>query len=232
MRLDKYLKHALCVSRSESADLIKTKRVKVNNNIVPKDYDVQKEDVVLFDDKTVVYKEFYYYMLNKPAGYVSSRTSNDGIPVTSLIKERNDLFPVGRLDKETEGLLILTNDGSLAHHLTSPKHNVEKKYYVQLENDIKEEDKVSFNNGVMIKVDGKDYKCLPSRLEIINKNSAYVFISEGKFHQVKEMFKTVGNSVIYLKRVKEGNLELDETLKIGEYRELTESEVSELKAVK
>lgn len=232
MRLDKYLKHALCISRTDAIKLINSKQILVNNNKVSKDYDVKTTDYVTCNNKKVEYKEYYYYMLNKPSGYVSSTSSNDGIPITNLIKERNDLFPIGRLDKDTEGLIILTNDGSLAHKLTSPKYEVEKKYLVYLENDIKDEDIVSFENGIYIKVDGNDYKCLPSRLERIENNKCYVYIKEGKFHQVKEMFKAIDNVVVYLKRVKIGNLELDESLKLGEYRELTNEELDSIIPVK
>ena len=129
MRLDKYLKHALCISRNDAIKLINSKQVLVNDNKVNKDFDVNDGDLVTYNGRQVEYKEFYYYMLNKPSGYVSSTSSNDGIPVTSIIKERNDLFPVGRLDKDTEGLIILTNDGSFAHKLTSPKYEVEKNIY-------------------------------------------------------------------------------------------------------
>lgn len=232
MRLDKYIKHALCLSRSEANDLIKKGSVLVNNQVKKSDYDVKDDDLVTFNNKTVEYKEFYYYMLNKPSGYVSSTTSHNGIPVTSLIKERNDLVPVGRLDKDTEGLLILTNDGSLVHHLTSPKHNIEKKYYVNTQKNITLDDVKSFEEGIVINIDGSTYKCLPSKLDIISSSEAYVNIKEGKFHQVKEMFKATCNKVLYLKRVKEGSLELDESLKVGEYRELSEDEINCLKSVK
>ena len=232
MRLDKYLKHALCISRTDVVKLINSKQVLVNNNRVNKDYDVKDGDLVTYNGKVIEYKEYYYYMLNKPSGYVSSTSSSDGIPVTNIIKERNDLFPIGRLDKDTEGLLILTNDGSLAHKLTSPKYEVEKKYLVHAKYDIRKEDIISFENGVDIKVDGENYKCLPARLEIIENNKCYVYIKEGKFHQVKEMFKAINNEVTYLKRVKIGSLDLDDNLKNGEYRELTSEELEKIIPVK
>ena len=232
MRLDKYIKHALCITRSEANGLIKNGQILVNESVKPKDYDVTEFDVVTYNTKPVVYKEYYYYMLNKPAGYISSTAEKEGLPVTSLIKERNDLFPVGRLDKDTEGLLILTNDGALAHILTSPKHEVEKKYYVETKNNIRKEDIDLFKEGVEINLDGSIYKCLPARLEIIDQNKCYVYIKEGKFHQVKEMFKSVNNEVAYLKRVAMGDLELDNDLKIGDYRKLTEDEITYLKSVK
>ena len=232
MRLDKYIKHALCISRSEAAKAIKNGQVLVNGSSLNNDYDVKDRDIVTYKDKKIEYKEFHYYMLNKPSGYVSSTSNRDGVPVTSLIKERNDLSPVGRLDKDTEGLLILTNDGDLIHHLTSPKHNIEKKYYVESDGEVTSDDIKCFENGVMINVDGTSYKCLPARLEIIGEKKSYVYIKEGKFHQVKEMFRSINNSVVYLKRVSEGNLKLDNNLKLGEYRELTSEEVDKLKAVK
>ena len=232
MRLDKYLKHALCISRSEACELIKNKKVLVNATLASKEIDVKNDAKVLVDGKEVIYKEYYYYMLNKPSGYVSSTSDRDGKPITSLVKERCDLFPVGRLDKDTEGLIILTNDGPLAHMLTSPKKNVEKKYYVESKNDVKEEDIQAFSEGVNINLDKEIYKCLEARLERIDECKSYVYIEEGKFHQVKEMFKAIDNEVLYLKRVKEGTLDLDPNLKIGEYRELTDEEISKLKSVK
>ena len=232
MRLDKYIKHALCITRSEAIDLIKNGQILVNERVKSKDYDVVASDIITYNTKPVVYKEYYYYMLNKPAGYISSTVEKEGLPVTSLIKERNDLFPVGRLDKDTEGLLILTNDGDLAHVLTSPKHEVEKKYYVETKYSIRKEDIDLFKEGVEINLDGSTYKCLPARLEIIDQNKCYVYIREGKFHQVKEMLKSINNEVTYLKRVAMGDLELDNKLKLGEYRELNESETAYLKSVK
>ena len=232
MRLDKYIKHALCITRGDAANLIKTKQVLVNDSPKNKEYDVKEDDVVTYNERLVTYKEYYYYMLNKPAGYISSTAQKEGLPVTSLIKERDDLFPVGRLDKDTEGLIILTNDGDLAHRLTSPKHEVEKKYYVESKYKIRKEDITSFNDGVEITVDGSSYKCLPARLEIIEDNKSYVYIKEGKFHQVKLMFKAISNEVLYLKRVAMGDLELDENLEIGSYRELSNDEIAYLKSVK
>ena len=232
MRLDKYIKHSLCISRSEAINLIKNKQILVNGIAKNKDYDVTDLDIVTYNGSKIIYKEFYYYMLNKPAGYISSTVEKEGMPVTNLIKERNDLFPVGRLDKDTEGLLILTNDGDLAHRLTSPRHEVEKKYYVETREDVEKKDIDLFERGIEINLDGSTYKCLPARLEIIAKNKCYVFIKEGKFRQVKEMFKSLNNKVTYLKRVAMGELVLDNNLKSGEYRELAEDEIAYLKSVK
>ena len=178
MRLDKYIKHALCISRGESCALIKSGRVLVNNKKANASFDVKLDDIVTYNNEEIKYKEFYYYMLNKPSGYVSSTSNHDGTPVTSLIKERNDLSPVGRLDKDTEGLIILTNDGSLIHHLTSPKHNIEKKYYVESRSKVSSKDAQSFMDGIIIKVDGEDYKCLPARMEILDYKKSYVYIKE------------------------------------------------------
>jgi len=232
MRLDKYIKHALCITRGDAANLIKNRQVLVNDSPKNKEYDVKEDDVVTYNGRLVTYKEYYYYMLNKPAGYISSTAQKEGLPVTNLIKERDDLFPVGRLDKGTEGLIILTNDGDLAHKLTSPNHDVEKKYYVESKYNIRKEDIESFSEGVEITVDGANYKCLPARLEIIEDCKSYVYIKEGKFHQVKLMFKAISNEVLYLKRVAIGNLVLDENLEIGSYRELNGDEIAYLKAVK
>ena len=232
MRLDKYVKHVLCVSRSEAIDLIKNKQILVNDSTKLKDYDVNDLDIVTFNGKRLEYKEFYYYMLNKPAGYICSTTSHDGTPVTGLIKERNDLFPVGRLDKDTEGLIILTNDGGMAHKLTSPNHDIEKKYYVESKNNIRKEDIDSFLGGVDIRVDDSIYKCKPAKLEIIDDHKSCVYIKEGKFHQVKEMYKAIDNMVLYLKRTQIGEIVLDDKLDLGQYRELNEGEIAYLKSVK
>ena len=232
MRLDKYIKHTLCINRTDAVSLIKNKQILVNNVSTNKDYDVKDGDVITYNGVRIIYKEYYYYMLNKPSGYISSTVEKEGKPVTELIKERNDLFPVGRLDKDTEGLLILTNDGDLAHKLTSPKHEVEKKYYVESKYNIRKENIESFSEGVEITVDGSSYKCLPARLEIIEDGKSYVYIKEGKFHQVKLMFKTISNEVLYLKRVAIGNLNLDKDLEVGSYRELNDDEIAYLKSVK
>ena len=171
--------------------------------------------------------------MNKPKNVVSATEDAVEKTVVDILEEKDRIhkvFPVGRLDKDTEGLMLLTNDGELAHKLISPKKDVEKKYYVEVSGKLKDEYIELVENGIII--DG-GYKCKSARLEILEsteeKSRANIFITEGKFHQVKRMFKAVNNEVLYLKRVKMGNLSLDENLKLGEYRELTGKDLDELK---
>ena len=169
-------------------------------------------------------------MLNKPKGYLSATRDKNEKTVIDLINIKREIFPVGRLDKDTEGLMLLTNNGKYAHFLTSPNHHVEKKYYVELENDIKDEDIPLFCNGLEIR-DGKDelYITKQAKLDRLTSNTCYVYITEGKFHQIKRMFEKLNNKVTYLKRVKFGDIELDENLQLGQYRELTEEEIIHFK---
>ena len=235
IRLDKYLADMSVGTRSEVKVFIRKKRVTVNENIVTKEnikIDVDK-DVVAVDDIALAYEEYEYYMLNKPAGVVSATRDHIDKTVVELIKDNiNELHPVGRLDKDTEGLLILTNDGELSHNLLSPKKHVDKKYYAQISGIANVEHIEQFKNGLNI---NNEYTTKESLLEIISVDKdkciseIFVTITEGKYHQVKRMFKAVGMEVKYLKRVSMGELMLDESLKLGEYRRLTEDEVRILK---
>ena len=169
-------------------------------------------------------------MLNKPSGVVSATTDSKDKTVLDLIdnKKRKDLFPVGRLDKDTEGLLLITNDGEMAHRLLSPKKHVDKVYYAKIEGVVTEEDQKAFAEGVSL---GSGEKAKPADLEILVSDEISeirLTIQEGKFHQVKRMFESVNKKVIYLKRLSMGSLILDETLKLGEYRKLTEEEIRTL----
>lgn len=235
MRLDNFLNKALSVSRSEASKIIKDKKIIVNDKIVTKKdtYIDEQKDIIKYNGEIITYKEFIYIMLNKPKGYLSATKDGKEKTVIDLIDIKRDIFPVGRLDKDTEGLLLLTNNGKYAHYLTSPNHHVEKKYYVELEKDIKPEDIILFCEGLEIR-DGKDelYMTKPAKLDLITNNSCYVYITEGKFHQIKRMFEKLDNKVTYLKRVKFGEIELDETLKLGQYRELTEEEIKLFKQEK
>lgn len=235
MRLDNFLNKALNVSRSEASKIIKNKQIKVNDTIIIKKdtYIDEQKDVIKYKDEIIEYKEFIYIMLNKPKGYLSATTDSKDKTVIDLINIKRDIFPVGRLDKDTEGLLLLTNNGKYAHYLTSPNHHVVKKYYVEVEKEIFEEEIKLFCNGLEIR-DGKNelYITKPAKLELINNNSCYVYISEGKFHQIKRMFEKINNKVLYLKRVKFGNIELDPNLQLGQYRELTEEEIKLFKQEK
>lgn len=233
MRLDKYISSCTPYSRSEIKKFIK-KGVMVNNLLIkdPK-YNVnENEDKVLFNDKMLEYKKYVYIMLNKPKNVITATEDKNNKTVIDLINNKDKIlkiFPVGRLDKDTEGLILLTNNGELAHKLLSPKKDIFKKYYVEVDGLLDENIKKQFKNGIII---DKNYKCKPSKLDIIKsyheKSSAYIEISEGKFHQIKKMMKSVNLNVIYLKRLAIGSLILDESLNLGEYRYLENTEIKNL----
>lgn len=234
-RLDKVLANMGYGSRKDVKKIIKDGRVKVNDNLVLNgEIKVNPyEDHILIDNKKIVYREFIYLMMNKPKGLVSSTDDPVSETVLDIIDEEYLIykpFPVGRLDKDTEGLLLLTNDGMLAHELLSPKKKIDKKYYVEVDGYVEEKHIELFKKGVILD-DG--YKTLPSELEILDSNvisKVYLTIQEGKFHQVKRMFQSIGMKVLYLKRISMGSLVLDEGLNPGEYRELTDDEISLLKS--
>ena len=167
-------------------------------------------------------------MLNKPAGVVSATTDNHDKTVLDLLKDAHgkDLFPVGRLDKDTEGLLLITNDGELSHNLLSPKKHVDKTYLVKTAESVTTEMVQALERGVDI---GEEKLTLPAKVKVLEDKEIELTITEGKFHQVKRMLKAVDNEVVYLKRLSMGCLKLDETLKLGEYRELTEMEIGHVK---
>ena len=232
IRLDKYLADMGIGTRTEVKKLIRQGKVKIDDTIVKSpeqkiDTGTQK---VFCEGQEVGYKKYEYYMLNKPAGYVSATTDAKDKTVLELItaKKRKDLFPVGRLDKDTEGLLLITNDGDLAHRLLAPKKHVDKLYYAKVDGVVTEEDRQAFAEGVNI---GEDEMTRPAVLEILKSDEVseiHLTVQEGKFHQVKRMFEAVGKKVIYLKRISMGTLQLDENLKLGEYRPLTEEELEHL----
>ena len=234
MRLDKYLTTMGIGSRSQVKDYIKKGKVKINGEILKKpEYHVDEEnDIIEFQGINLEYSKFYYYMLHKPAGYLSAVKDDHCQTVLDLldVTPKDGLFPVGRLDKDTEGLLLITNDGALSHELLSPKKHVEKKYYVELDGALTESDIQLFQEGVDI---GEKHLTKPAKLELLEDNhKAYITITEGKYHQVKRMFKTLGLTVIYLKRLSMGPLELDSSLKPGQFRPLTEKEIKELQCNK
>lgn len=232
IRLDKYLADMGIGTRTEVKKLIRQGKIKVDNHIVKlpeKKIDTATQKVFC-EGQEVGYEEYEYYMLNKPAGYVSATTDAKDKTVLDLIidKKRKDLFPVGRLDKDTEGLLLITNDGDLAHRLLAPKKHVDKLYYAKVEGVVTEEDVRAFAEGVDI---GEDEMTRPAVLKILKSDEVseiHLTIQEGKFHQVKRMFEAVGKKVIYLKRISMGTLQLDDNLKLGEYRTLTEEELEHL----
>lgn len=232
IRLDKYLADMGVGTRTEVKKLIRQGKVTMNDVVIktPEQKIDTATQKVFCNGQEVGYEEYEYYMLNKPAGYVSATTDARDKTVLDLIteKKRKDLFPVGRLDKDTEGLLLITNDGDLAHRLLAPKKHVDKLYYAKVEGVVTEEDIKAFAKGVCI---GESEITRPALLEILTSDEVseiHLTIQEGKFHQVKRMFEAVGKKVIYLKRLSMGSLALDESLKLGEYRPLTEEELQRL----
>ncbi len=235
MRIDKLLAHCGYGTRKEVKNLLKEKIVFVNDQLVISDkihVDPQKDKIRVGDDE-IFYEEYVYYMLNKPQGYVSATVDNVYPTVIELIDDEvhDDLFPVGRLDVDTEGLLLITNDGKLAHRLLSPKHHVDKTYFTRVEGRIDQEDQKAFEKGCVL----DDMTCLPAHLEIVrvddNLSTCLVTIAEGKFHQVKRMFLSVGKKVVFLKRITMGPIVLDENLELGAYRRLRQDEIDRLYAV-
>lgn len=230
IRLEKFLADRTEYSRSQIKQKLKKNVVTINGNVVNSaGYKVNPDsDEVCFEGHVLSGSKYFYYMLNKPAGVVSATVDNNDKTVVSLLPAnlRKDIFPVGRLDKDTEGLLLLTNDGALAHELLSPKKHVDKTYFVTLDHPASDEDIARFKEGLDI---GEEKLTLPAKLEILDGNDCLVIIREGKFHQIKRMFKACGNKVVYLKRLSMGSLKLDDSLPLGEYRPLTEEEINSLK---
>lgn len=232
LRLDKYLTNLAIGSRSQVKEIIRKGRIKVNGQLINKpEFHINEEtDKIEIDGECLTYSKFYYYMLNKPAGVLSAVTDNNCKTVLDLldVTPKKGLFPVGRLDKDTEGLLLITNDGQLAHDLLSPNKHVDKTYYVELDGDLVDSDIGLFKEGLDI---GEKALTKPAVLEILEeRNKALITITEGKYHQVKRMFNAIGLTVTYLKRLSMGNLKLDETLEIGECRKLTDKEIESLYA--
>ncbi|MCI2254278.1 rRNA pseudouridine synthase [Domibacillus sp. PGB-M46] len=234
MRLDKWLANSGIGSRKEVKKLLKSGAVTVNGKVIKdakQHVHPQTDEVMLFDEP-VEYREFIYLMMNKPAGVISATEDKRDETVVDLLDDMHKHFdphPVGRLDKDTEGLLLLTNDGQLSHALLSPKHHVPKTYFARIRGHVTEEDAAAFQEGVTLD-DG--YHTKPGELVILSageESEIELTITEGKFHQVKRMFQAVGKEVLYLKRLSMGGLLLDEELELGEYREVTEEELALLR---
>ena len=233
LRLDKYLADMGLGTRTEVKQFIKKGQVLVNDEVVkkPETKVSTTDDEILCCGEKVGYPEYEYIMLNKPQGVVSATEDRHDKTVLDLITDsgRKDLFPVGRLDKDTEGLLLLTNDGKLAHELLAPKKHVPKTYFVIVDGVVNEDDVKLFAQGFQVDA---DLFAKPAKLEIVQakeKSEVYLTITEGKFHQVKRMFQAVDKPVLYLKRVQMGGLKLDPNLALGEYRQLTEEELALLR---
>lgn len=232
IRLDKYLAEMGAGTRSEVKKYIRQGSVTVDGVTVKKSEEKVNEltQKICVNGKQIGYEKFEYYMLNKPKGVVSATTDPKDQTVVELIesRKRKDLFPVGRLDKDTEGLLLITNDGELAHRLLAPKKHVDKVYYAKIDGTVTEETVAKFREGLDI---GSGEFAKPSSLTIVKSDlisEIELTIQEGKFHQVKRMFHAVGMEVLELKRLSMGSLVLDPALKPGEYRRLKEEEVEKL----
>ncbi len=229
-RIDKILSNSGYGTRREMKDVIKNKQVQVNGTIVSDPglhVDVEIDEVVI-NGKVILYRKYVYLMMNKPQGVLSATEDMKCATVLDLISEeykRYGLFPTGRLDKDTEGLLLLTNNGQLSHDMLSPKKHVSKLYYAKVEGNIPDEVIHIFKGGIEL---DKDFTTLPAELKILNRNESSteveIVIYEGKFHQIKRMFEAVDSKVLFLKRLQMGDLRLDSSLEPGAYRELTADE--------
>lgn len=236
MRIDKLLSNMGYGSRKEIKTDAKNGIITLNGVNI-KDVSIQVDtdkDEIRYMDNLVKYREFIYIMMNKPQNVVSATEDNYDDTVIDLLPyelQVFDPFPVGRLDKDTEGLLLITNDGKLSHNLLSPKKHVDKLYYAKVEGSpLNEKDITKFKKGITFKDDS--YTCLPAELEILNSSEiseCNITIKEGKFHQIKRMFEAIDREVIYLKRLTMGPINLDNSLELGEFRELSEEEMQLLK---
>ena len=236
-RLDKILVNLGYGSRKEIKGIVKKKLVEVDGDIV-KDSAMQVDagiSIITINGEKINYRKYIYLMMNKPEGVVSATIDNFDETVIDLLSAEHQAFspfPIGRLDKDTVGLLLLTNDGELNHRLISPKWHVDKVYFAKINKEVNEEDVTMFKNGVVL---DDDYKCMASNLEIIKSDESgsevKVTLQEGKFHQVKRMFKSRNKEVVYLKRIIFGGLPLDTSLLEGSYRQLTEEELESLKSI-
>ena len=238
-RLDKFLAESAGFTRKEAKTVLSKGRVRVNGAVCKNaDAKVTSEDEVLLDGERLgATKGFMYLMLHKPAGVVSATEDGRDRTVLDIVREKTDigkreLFPVGRLDKDTEGLLVLTDDGELSHRLLSPKRHVDKVYYAQLDGLVPEDAKARFAEGIQV---GQEYKAMPAGLETLHLDETkkcsqvQITLREGKFHQVKRMCHEIGCEVTYLKRLSMGSLLLDPALAPGECRPLSEEEIAALR---
>lgn len=228
-RVDKVIGSITNLSRNDVKKYIKKKLVMVNNKIVesPKIKINPEVDIVILDGKALKYQKYIYLILNKPKGYVSATTDNISKTVIDLCptKFRNrNLFPVGRLDKDTTGLMIITDDGNFSHNILSPKKHIKKKYYVELSGNLDNKMITDFKNG--LEVGNERFKS--ADLEILSNNTCYVTLTEGKYHEIKRMFQKYKLEVINLQRIMMGSLVLPTDLALGECRELSSLELSKI----
>ncbi|MDD7305482.1 MAG: pseudouridine synthase [Peptoniphilaceae bacterium] len=232
MRLDKYLANKGLGSRKEVKKYIEEENVYINGLLVTKankEINPEKDKLVL-KNKDKISKDYLYLMMNKPSGFICQTKSLSKKTVIDLLPkdlQKKDLSPAGRLDLDTEGLVILTNDGLFLQKIISPSSTIYKKYYARVDKAMEEADIKKFEEGIYIKEE--NYKCLAAKLEIISPKECYVYIREGKYHQVKRMLKACGKKVLYLKRLAIGKVYLDKNLKSGSYRKLSDEEIYLLK---
>ena len=228
IRLDKFLADSGCGTRSEVKKSIRRGEVSVNGTTdVRADMHIDEEnDVVTFLNEEIVWQKYVYLMFHKPAGCISATSGNTETVMDYIGEPYKDLFPCGRLDKDTEGLLLITNDGPLAHELLSPKKKIEKEYYVEFANDFAEEDIQKVREGIVY----QKVSYQPAKITEVKDHTCHIIVTEGKFHEIKLIFEALGNEVTYLKRLRMKNLKLDEDLAPGEYRYLYEDEIEDLKA--
>lgn len=234
-RLDKILSNLGYGTRKQVKAMVKDGHIKIDGIIV-RDSSIKvntDNDKIELDDELINYKKYIYIMMNKPDGVVSATYDNYEETVIDLLEPEHrafDPFPVGRLDKDTVGLLLITNDGEMNHRLISPKWHIDKVYYTEIDKILSSSDIEAFEKGIILD-DG--YKCMPAKLEIIRSDKdgsmANVTIQEGKFHQVKRMFESLGKNVVYLKRIKFGPIQLDNSLEEGTYRQLSKFELKSVK---
>lgn len=233
MRLDKFLCDTAGLTRTEAKNAVKKGQIAVNGQVQKAaDFKVKETtDTVTFQGKPLSYAAFHYYILHKPAGVITATEDKKESTVMDILREEKvkNLFPVGRLDKDTEGLLLITDDGELAHNLLSPKKHVDKEYLVKVRDSISEEDCRKLSEGVDI---GDEKPTAPAKVERVAEKEILLTIREGRFHQVKRMLQAVGNEVLYLKRLSMGSLRLPKDLEKGAYRPLSEEEIYKIKGDK
>lgn len=233
MRLDKFLCDTAGFTRTEAKNAVKKGQIAVNGQVQKTaDFKVKETtDTVTFQGKPLSYAAFHYYMLHKPAGVITATEDKKESTVMDILREEKvkNLFPVGRLDKDTEGLLLITDDGELAHNLLSPKKHVDKEYLVKVRDSISEDDCRKLSEGVDI---GDEKPTAPAKVERVAEKEILLTIREGRFHQVKRMLQAVGNEVLYLKRLSFGSLRLPKDLEKGAYRPLSEEEIYKIKGDK
>ena len=233
MRLDKFLCDTAGLTRTEAKNAVKKGQIAVNGQVQKAaDFKVKENtDTVTFQGRPLSYAAFHYYILHKPAGVITATEDKKESTVMDILREEKvkNLFPVGRLDKDTEGLLLITDDGELAHNLLSPKKHVDKEYLVKVRDSISEEDCRRLSEGVDI---GDEKPTAPAKVERVAEKEILLTIREGRFHQVKRMLQAVGNEVLYLKRLSMGSLRLPKDLEKGAYRPLSEEEIYKIKGDK